>query len=344
MNEPSRLNRLATEARKRCVDARAERERHRGTAPARGDVFRLAETADLAVLWALVEHDAERKRFLAIAADLNPFIASTDVATPPDSGCGSLSLRCRVGVWLDEEAFDGATRAGSLDPDIVEQVRQKRRQIAPGGVGPLFARETDIDPEYRDWLEEGPEKAQAVFLRRPATRSAPPEDAPGKILGFLGPVRGTFFGVPASLAASALLVVSVGLLAGLVWQSRGPGRSAEELVHVPFAILSTEQVRNEGETLEVPASVSSFLLLVETSTPYPAYRLEIRRKDNDVLAWESSALEPTKERRARFEPILLPVVLPRQALATGEYRVLLFGLRNGRVEALEEHLLRVRMK
>ncbi len=333
MNEQSRLERLKIEARERCAGAHDRREERSGSSPRTGDVLRLDETAELAVLWALVEYDANVRRFLAVAADTSPLVGSTDVEVPPESTSGALSLRCGVEVWLGEDEIDAAHRVGSLTGAIVEEVREKRAEIASGDdvEGRLFAQETDIDPEYRDWMEDGPERAQAALLR--------------KVLPFGAPARTAFFGVPYRVAAAALLAVSLGLGAGLVWQGRELARrSTGEQVSLPFAIFAAGQVRDEAEILEVPSSAMSFLLLVETDTSYPVYRLEIREEDSDRQVWANDELKPTRERTARFEPILLPIVLPREILTSGEYRVLLLGLRGGRAEELEEHLLHVRLK
>ena len=329
----SRLERLTERARERCAEARARRAEDAGRAPSVGDVLRLDETADLAVLWALAAYDEERRQFVAVAADLNPLLASSDVAVPRESPCGELSLRCAVEVRLARQDVERARRLGTLDGSVVAQMRRRRAEILSGSVaGGLFAQETDVDPEYRDWLEEGPEQAKARLLRQ------------ARVLEFHRPRRERFLGIPATVAASVLLAVSLGLLAALAWQSGKPRTDTGEVVHLPFAVLATGKVRHEAEVLEVPAAVASVLLLVETSTTYPRYRLELREKDGDGLLWASDGLEPTKERRGRFEPVLLPVVLPRRLLGDGEYRVLLFGLRDGRTEALEEHLLLVRAR
>ncbi|MCP4659784.1 MAG: hypothetical protein GY856_30645 [bacterium] len=342
MSTQGRLRSLAAEARERCAGARKEREKRRGVPPRTGDVFRFEETAELAVLWALVEHDAETRRFLAIAADLNPLLASTDVAVPPESVCGSLSLRCGVEVRLDEGDFDGATWAGSLERAVVEQVREKREEIASGDVaGSLFARETDVDPEYQDWLEDGLEKAQAALLRTRQRREM--KASPGKILDFHAPDRTGFYGVPYSLAASILLVVSLGLLAGLVWQQSElkRRRSADQQINLPLVHLALGRVRGEVAPLEFPAAARSCLRLGEASASYPAYRLEIREQDTGALVWASDELTPTKERLTRAEPILLTVLLPRRLFADGgEYRVRLSGLLGGRAAEIEEFLLR----
>ncbi|MCP4659036.1 MAG: hypothetical protein GY856_26805, partial [bacterium] len=258
---------------------------------------------------------------------------------PPDDDYGSLSLRCGVEVRLDEGDFDGATWAGSLERAVVDEVREKREEIASGDVaGSLFARETDVDPEYRDWMEDGPEKAQAALLRTRQRREM--KASPGKVLDFHASDRTGFYGVPFSLAASILLVVSLGLLAGLVWQQSelDRRRSADQQINLPLVHLALGRVRGEVATLELPAAATSCLLLVEASASYPAYRLEIREQDTDALVWTSDELTPTKERLTRSEPIVLSVLLPRRLLATGEYRVRLFGLRDGEVEALEEYL------
>ncbi len=346
MSVQDRLERLAAQAREGTVRGREERQTRRG-APAAGDVFRFAETAHLGVLWALVavvspprspqgDVDAKSRRFLAVAADLSPLVASSDVAVPPGGEGGALSLRCGVEVWLDEADVGGASWTGSLDGGVLAEVRRKRAEIASGEVtGGLFARETDVDAEYRDWMEDGPEKARALMSRR----------RPGKVLGFRLRGGDRFLGVPASLAASVLLVVSLGLLAGIVWQGRELGRrEAPAQVNLPIAHFAAGQVRDAAVTLVVPRSAASFLLLVETDAAYAAYRLEVRGKDDDVVVWASEELRPVRERASRLEPIVLSVLLPRRLFAGGEFRVRLEGLRGGRSEELREVLLRLQVE
>jgi hypothetical protein len=327
-----RLQRLTAQARKQAVQGREEREAHRG-APRVGDVFRHDETAALAVLWTLVEHDVEAGRFLAIAADFSPLVSSTDVAAPPGDEGEALSLRCGVEVGLDEGDLSDATWAGSLKDGVLAEVRRKRTEIVAGGAeGGLFARETDVDAEYRDWMEDGPEKAQALMLRR---RS-------GKVLAFRSPRQERFFGIPASLAASVLLMVSLGLLAGLFWQQDEGERSFDEQVNLPFVQLGAGRVRDGAATLGV-ASASSFVLLFETDAAFETYRLEIRGQDDGALVWTSDELIPMTERTSRVEPIVLSVLLPCRLFEDGEYRVRLEGVRGDRAEKIEEALLRLQL-
>ena len=347
MNAKDRLERLTAEARQRSLRSREEREeRHQAPATV-GDVFRFDETAHLGVLWALVavlppprspqgDVDTTGGGFLAVAADLCPLVASPDVAVPPDGEGGVLSLRCGVEIRLDAADLDGASWSGELDDGVLAAVRRKRAEIASGEVeGGLFARETDVDAEYHDWMEDGPEKARVLMS----------QERPAKVLRFQPRGGDRFFGVSASLAASVLLAVSLGLLAGLVWQGRELGRHEDPAqVNLPFAHFGTGQVRDAAVTLRVPSSAASFLLLVETDAAYEAYRLEICGKDDGVVVWASEELRPTGERASRLEPIVLSVLLPRRLFADGEYRVRLAGLRGGGAEEIWEAVLRLRVE
>jgi hypothetical protein len=182
--------------------------------PQPGDLFVLPETADFPVEWALL--DRRSGQMLAVAADTNPLAGSADVEILPGEPAGPLSLRCRFGLWVDASRFDPSRWTGVLDPDAVARALAKRAELESGDLtaSPL-ADETDADPEYEDWVREVLAPAHSV-LSRPATadeRSARPP--------VLGPSRRwSSLGNPYALAASVLLLVTLGLAGGLVWQTR----------------------------------------------------------------------------------------------------------------------------
>ncbi len=161
-----RLRDATGEAQARRDRARADIEGRDDPSPRPGDLFAFAETAEHSVLWAILEaSDRQPRQFLVVAADLHPLAGSSDVAVPADAVCGALCLRCGFEVRLDTHDFDAARRAGMLAPEILDRARGKRAQIEAGALtGSVLERDTDGEPEYQDWLEEGPAQARAALL------------------------------------------------------------------------------------------------------------------------------------------------------------------------------------
>ncbi len=156
-----RLRGCTDEARARLVAARADNERRRDQPPRPGDLYVLGETAEFEVQWAVLERQEER--FLVVAADQNPLVGSSDVATADDAPCGDLTLRCFFYAWLEASAFDPDMRSGFLSPEDLARAQRKRAEIDRGAVhGSALERETDTEPEYRD-CEHSLAKAQAAL-------------------------------------------------------------------------------------------------------------------------------------------------------------------------------------
>jgi hypothetical protein len=180
------------------------------TAP--GDLFVLPETAGFPVEWAILAREpGDTGRLLAILADTQPLAGSADVEVPPNEPAGPLSLRCRFGTWVDATRFDAARRTGTLSPDAVDRALRRRSELETGDlkVSPL-AYEADVDPEYEDWVRDVLVPAQAALAESSKKRE------PSSVVRPLR--RWTSFGNPYALAASILLMVTIGLAGGLLWQ------------------------------------------------------------------------------------------------------------------------------
>ncbi len=174
-----RLRQATREAQARRDRARAENERRVDRPPRPGDVLGFAETAEHSVLWAILDAEPGREArvLLAVAADLHPFAGSSDVSVPAESVCGALSLRCGFEIRLDAANLGSAKRVGVLEPETLERARRKRAQIEAGAVtGSILERDTDGEPEYQDWLEDGPAQAQAALVASLSRHSAEPEN------------------------------------------------------------------------------------------------------------------------------------------------------------------------
>jgi hypothetical protein len=184
--------------------------------PQPGDLYILAETEDFPIEWAVLDRrGGDREKLLAVPADTNPLAGSADVEVLANEPGGSLSLRCRFGLWLDATEFDPARHTGTLAPEAVARALETQAALQTGdlAVWPL-AWEVDADPEYQDWVREVLVPAHAAVARPVAEEESA---APSPVLPFRR--QWTAFGNPYALAASILLMVTLGLAGGLLWQT-----------------------------------------------------------------------------------------------------------------------------
>jgi hypothetical protein len=189
--------------------------------PEPGDLFVLLETAEFPVEWALLDRrSGDSGQLLAVAADTNPLAGSADVEIFAGEPAGPLSLRCRFGLWVDASRLDPSRRTGVLDPDAVARAMAKRAELETGEVtaSPL-AYEADADPEYQDWVHEVLAPAHSI-LSQPATADERSARPPVLRPGVRQSPHWSSLGNPYALAASVLLLVTLGLAGGLVWQTR----------------------------------------------------------------------------------------------------------------------------
>lgn len=358
--------------------------------PEPGDLVLFSETATLPVEWAVLGSDPGRPGLvLVVPADTNPKAGTADIEVSEESAIAPLTLRCGFGVWIGEARLRTARRTDVLDPQDVAAARQvweARERGEP--VGSLLAEEVDADPEYRDWIED-------VLVPSRAALSAAPADAQVVPLRR----RTVFFGNPFAIAASVLLMVSLGLAGGLRWQGQRledlaseSARATEELrlererlagelsrteethrrelseterrleeirqqdrkriaelerrledsrrpeafLNVPFVGLAPrDPVRGEVEEVAIPAEADFFfLLLLVTDNRFAAYRLEVASKETGRVVWTGDGL-----RASRLSELSL--TLPRNALSPGDYRLRLYGLKDGKAEPVGEYELRI---
>ena len=335
-NPKQRLLRRSEEAARRHGQARSEDEPC-SRPPSPGDLFQFPETPELQ--WAVLEHGANGK-LRVVAADVHPAIGSADVAAPPESACGALSLRCRLAVWLEADQFDLENRTGSLEPTVLDRARQKRAALDAGRpVGSPAEQETDLELEYQELLQEL-ESAGAILRERDAPAPTPRNNvAPARRPA----PRWGATSNPYALAAVVLLAVSLALVAGMIGQLRkvatlerriseaGPEKPA---VQLPFAWLSPqEEIRGPGKTVTVGREASYIILALEViaAEPYPSYRLDILEKDAG-----SPIFSEVVEQTGLTE---VSVLLPRRVLGTGEYQLRLYGLGSGKAELVGNYAL-----
>lgn len=125
-------------------------------------------------------------------------------------------------------------------------------------------------------------------------------------------------------------------IAALERQLEGTGR-IEALINVPFAYLSPrDPTRGEDEGLTMPPDADYlFLVLQILGTPsFDNLRLDIVRRDTGARVWSRNGLTRNKINE-------VPLALPRQLLAPGEYRLRLYGLAGGEAELVGEYDLTI---
>lgn len=251
--------------------------------PEPGDLVFIPETADLPVEWAVLGRDPGRPGLvLVVPADTNPKVGTADVEVPKGSPVAPLTLRCGFGVWIGEAQLRTARRTGdALDPQDVSAAKRVW-EAREGGepVGSLLAEEVDVDPEYRDWIEDVLIPARAALTAAPGMAQVVPIRR-----------RAAFFGNPLAVAASVLLMVSLGLAGGLLWQDRR------------IEVLAEERARTEKELRRERERLTGELRRAEevhrrelTETERRAE--EARQRDRERIAKLEQRLEDSRRSEA----------------------------------------------
>lgn len=109
--------------------------------------------------WAILER--EEDRFLLVPADAGGLIGSGDLEAEGGSG-GPWILRCRFERWIGRRRLESFAITGRLIPEEIEQAMERRSLDYPAG---MLERETDDDPEYREWIEDVVEPAAEALTR-----------------------------------------------------------------------------------------------------------------------------------------------------------------------------------
>ncbi|MEM7585212.1 MAG: hypothetical protein AAF560_17615 [Acidobacteriota bacterium] len=208
-----------------------------------GGLYVLPQTAEWPIEWAVV--DRNPPQVLTLPADTGSWVGSGDIALPSTALRSDLCLRCRFGLWVHARVFERGIASGSLDAGALEAAVQRWQTLADSKrIGTLEEREVDIDSEYLDWTEEvlaqarralasaseaidveSDSTARSGTIRSGATRSNAVEAIPTIRPR---PRRGSAFRNPMALAASVLLVVSLGLGRQLMVTERARGVATED--------------------------------------------------------------------------------------------------------------------
>lgn len=122
-------------------------------------------------------------------------------------------------------------------------------------------------------------------------------------------------------------------------RSASPERSAPD-VNVPIIDLNPQDAGRGGQnqkatTIQLPADTDLFTLILNLSGDDSSngYSLEVRDRNNRAI-WTSRDL-----RKSPYNNFT--VALRRHSLPAGEYRLKIYGLREGRREVIEEYAIRL---
>jgi hypothetical protein len=255
------------------------------------------------------------RRVLVVPADSMPLRGPADVAVTPAPPLGPLTLRCAHGVWIELERLEPGPRGGLLPDVAVHEARERRRAAAEAAGGPFgtpLEREAEIDPEYRHWVESVLIPAREAMVAAAAGADAPVE--PPEPIAARPPVsladrrrrRGRLPG-PWALAASVLLLLAAGLLAGLLRQSH----EVDELRASERRLArDLDGLRNERGDLELRLAAEA-----------EAHRRELAERESAAQAVERGLHEQLADLDQRLREALSPqswVNLPFELLLPWE--------------------------
>lgn len=255
-------------------------------------------------------------------------------------------IRQAVEEWMADTSEAG--RESGEHPDADTLAAYQARELSPAAeqrvqdhlllcrecAGLLLDLEALDDPDFAREIEvpEGTGEALWNGLRQEIRKEAAPAAA---VVPF--PSRR----VPpwTSSLAAALLVAVIGLsvwvatLRRTVGELSRPEVNATVLDLVPRGIGQREG--GNGAAAVIPSGSRIFTLILSPARrgDFQDYEAEIARVGGEVV-WRGRGLRPNDY--GSFS-----LTLPRRALGAGEHRLRLFGVRNGRREALGEYALRL---
>lgn len=264
--------RRSEESRKFEVDSREGQGRA-------GDLLLLSVSQAFPVEWLLLGPDPEHAgHVLAVAADTHPMSGSGDFSLPGESAMAPLTLRLAESVSIPE-TLDTASfrRRGRLEPELLARVLEAREGILRGQtVASERQLETDVDPEYEDWIREVVQPARETVQRRESPRGTVGESPRGQ-------PRKT---VPASWfrgLAAVFALVSLGLSS---WIAVLEQRLAQPVFDPPLEEIHLNAPTRTEKSIRVPSSTRYLMLflILEGRESCMDYRLEVLDSAGDVVS------------------------------------------------------------
>ncbi len=266
--------------------------------------------------WAIIDAEGDRVR-VAPLDDFSPIGRHDTTLGGRASGRRVRAHRMR---WLPRDTFTGARRAGRLEPEDLERIRQHSGSGSDPGA-PIG--DVDQTTAYRDWMARLDDACEILFPEEASQTSAP--------LRFpkSGATRPRW---PVAIAASLATAV-LGL--SLFWVVQ-----TEPLPQPRIYRTSTTQdlrfldvKRGGGATELQPASEDTLVYLDLSRVPeYPRYLFELLQPEDRSVAW-------TQQVEADTELVL---AIPRGSLPETRYLLRLSGIdEDGRNVELAEHSIQI---
>lgn len=291
--------------------------------PRPGDLFVLPQTAELPLEWAVLRADAGRGgRVFLVPADTHLLAGRTDFVIDESAPCGPLVLRLGHGLWLATSRLDPTLRTGTLSAaSLASAMEVLDHGEGEGWPQSAVADEEEREAEYQDWLAD-------VVTRGRQTLLVPPG---------VGKARLSLPHLAYPLAA-LFFVASVGLG---VWSSILARRLADATAPMALSphrgeVVFADPTRGPGtHTITVdPARPQLHLALVlQTVEDYPAYRVEVVTPSGRVL-WQSEAFSPNNNEEIEIQ-------FRRGWLPAGGYHMVLYGIRDGGEEKIDDPFFRI---
>ncbi len=145
--------------------------------PQLGDIFIFDNPKTMGLQWVIVDsHVKEKNWWLTVPADDYPLVGSTDIAISKKSLCSPLTLRFgeNQGLWIHKRDFDINSRVGFLEEWDQERAFEKVEQIRAGKIKNTASQaETDIDPEYEEWMAIVTQGQQALMQEESSVLALP---------------------------------------------------------------------------------------------------------------------------------------------------------------------------
>ena len=122
--------------------------------PTPGDLYVFDSAGDAALEWLIVrEHPDDPDLLLVAPADDFPLAGTPDVGLPRELIRRPLTARCGEALWLPQDACALRLRVGTVPKEALSLVRRKLADLFQGQAsGSDDQRQSDIDPEYENWM------------------------------------------------------------------------------------------------------------------------------------------------------------------------------------------------
>ena len=284
--------------------------------PRPGSVYLLRASAAWPVEWVVLQADpAHPERVIAVPSDTQPLAGRADLSLAEVTAGGPTTLRCGLAISLPRNVFELELFTRTLRAeDLGRALETWRQQIAGSGVGSLLQEENELDPAYREWMEEVPEAARAAIAS--ATRSSL----------FARPRRGARW---IEVLAASLAIASLGLTFLFLSQKRELARLSEPSFEPPVRELPLGGPLRDPEPWRLSPRTNDVLLylVLQKTFDCDSFQLTILDAFGREL-WTNADV--------KFIDGEVKLVLPRGFLDRGPARLRLLGLCGGERKLLDE--------